>query len=115
MAVLHHVDDVHEFTSAPGLDPGSIAQQRVLASYPDERTHIVLWMTQGGRFGSDGSAFAETFVVLSGEATITLEGEEPIALREGSVMTRPLGVPNVLDIPGPFKKVTTVVLAPKSA
>jgi len=107
------VTDDQGFGPASGLKPGQSAEQRVLASH-DDNTHVLIWKTEGGTFGSDGSAYGETFVVLSGEATITLEDQAPVALREGSVFHRPLGTPNVLDIPGPFRKLTMVVLAPQT-
>lgn len=83
--------------------------EAVLVLWKNDRIETGLWESNAGSFAAVRDGYSEICTIISGEATITAEGEEPIEYRAGDMIAMPSGWAGVWDVPVAVRKHFTTI------
>lgn len=89
--------------TTPGMTEAS------LVLWTNGRVETGLWESNAGSFVAKREGYSEICTFVSGEATITATGEEPITYRAGDMVAMPSGWVGVWDVPVAVRKHYTTI------
>ncbi|MFK3666035.1 cupin domain-containing protein [Ochrobactrum teleogrylli] len=113
LTIYHTADDIDFKPSRPaeGRDSGSDARM-IWEDDIENGAKVAVWKAEPGLYAYPARDLDETFVIIEGEATCSLDGSEPVKVSKGSIVRIAKGVAITLDVLTPLRKVATVVPKP---
>lgn len=70
--------------------------------------HSAIWKAGPGEYVHPGGEHGETFVVISGEGALLVEGQPPLELAAGSIVEIPPNTPATMRVTRTVRKVAIV-------
>lgn len=83
--------------------------EATLVLWSNDRIETGLWESNAGSFTATRDGYSEICIFVSGEATITATGEEPVTYRAGDMIAMPSGWSGVWVVENAVRKHYTTI------
>ena len=100
-----HIDDIAPPPTTDAEGGGTSAVDVWKSTGGDVR--IGIWKAAPGHYGAAGRGYAETFIVIDGEADVTIGAAPPRPVRAGSIVHVPAGAAIRFDVRRTLAKFST--------